>query len=158
MASADQDIIGLYRRHAQAFIRSRGGDLVETGWLDAFLALLPSAPTLLDLGCGFGAPIGTYLMAHGGDLTGVDASPDLIEVAEKNLPDATWCVGDMRGLDLDRTFDGILAWHSMFHLTPEDQRGVFAVFQRHAAAGTALMFTSGPNAGEAMGTFQGEPL
>ncbi len=158
MASADQDIIGLYRRHAQAFTRSRKGNLMEKGWLDAFLALLPPAPTLLDLGCGFGAPIGAYLMAQGGDLTGVDSSPELIEVAKKNILDATWCASDMRGLNLGRTFDGILAWHSMFHLTPDDQRGVFAVFRRHAVAGTALMFTSGPRAGEATGTFEGEPL
>ncbi len=35
---------------------------------------------------------------------------------------------------------------------------MFAVFRDHAAPGAALMFTSGPRAGVAMGEFEGEPL
>jgi hypothetical protein len=33
-----------------------------------------------------------------------------------------------------------------------------AVFRRHAAPKAALMFTSGPAAGEAIGAYRGEPL
>lgn len=64
----------------------------------------------------------------------------------------------MRTLTLARQFDGILAWDSFFHLTPEDQRGMFPVFARQASAHAALMFTSGPSFGEAIGEYQGEPL
>ncbi len=64
----------------------------------------------------------------------------------------------MRQLVLDRRFDGILAWDSFFHLTPKDQRAMFPVFAAHAARGAALMFTSGPSFGEAIGVYQGEPL
>ena len=35
---------------------------------------------------------------------------------------------------------------------------MFAVFRRHAAPAAALMFTSGPAAGEAVGAYGGEPL
>jgi hypothetical protein len=35
---------------------------------------------------------------------------------------------------------------------------MFAIFRAHAAPGAALMFTSGPSDGEAIGTFHGEPL
>ena len=35
---------------------------------------------------------------------------------------------------------------------------MFPIFRDHAAAGCALMFTSGPSAGEAIGSYQGEPL
>jgi hypothetical protein len=35
---------------------------------------------------------------------------------------------------------------------------MFGIFKRHAASGAALMFTSGPSAGEKMGTYRGEPL
>jgi hypothetical protein len=35
---------------------------------------------------------------------------------------------------------------------------MFQIFRRHAAAGAALMFTSGPRAGIAMGSFEGEAL
>ena len=52
----------------------------------------------------------------------------------------------MRSLALGRTFDGIVAWDSFFHLTWDDQRRIFPVFRAHAATGAALMFTSGPDA------------
>jgi hypothetical protein len=64
----------------------------------------------------------------------------------------------MRTLSLDRRFDGILAWDSFFHLRQDDQRAMFPVFRRHAATNAALMFNSGPRHGEAIGTYQGEPL
>jgi hypothetical protein len=64
----------------------------------------------------------------------------------------------MRSLALGRTFDALLAWHSFFHLTPDEQRAMFPVFAAHAANGAMLMFTSGPAEGVAMGTFEGEPL
>ena len=35
---------------------------------------------------------------------------------------------------------------------------MFAVFARHSHPGSALMFTSGPGDGIAMGEFEGEPL
>ena len=35
---------------------------------------------------------------------------------------------------------------------------MFAVFATHIANGGALMFTSGPRAGEVIGSYQGEPL
>jgi hypothetical protein len=64
----------------------------------------------------------------------------------------------MRTLGLDQTFAGILAWNSFFHLKPDDQRRMFAIFQQHAAPGALLMFTSGTALGEALGEFQGETL
>jgi hypothetical protein len=35
---------------------------------------------------------------------------------------------------------------------------MFRIFKQHAALGTALLFTSGPEHGEAIGSFEGEPL
>ncbi|MGL4557916.1 MAG: GNAT family N-acetyltransferase, partial [Afipia sp.] len=55
-------------------------------------------------------------------------------------------------------FGGVVAWNSFFHLTPDDQRAMFKIFRDHAKPGAALMFTSGPGAGEAIGAYQGEPL
>jgi hypothetical protein len=35
---------------------------------------------------------------------------------------------------------------------------MFAIFSQHAASGAALMFTSGPSAGEVVGSYRGDPL
>ncbi len=67
-------------------------------------------------------------------------------------------VQDMRSLQLDRRFGGILAWDSLFHLTPNDQRGMFDLFARHAAPCAVLMFNSGPAHGESVGCYRGDPL
>ena len=151
-------IIPLYDRHAQAYDRQRGRSLFEKTWLDAFAALLPEGGAVLDLGCGMGEPIARHLIERGFEVTGIDSSPALIAMAQGRFPQQTWMTADMRALSLGHRFDGLLAWDSFFHLTPDDQRAIFAVFRDHAAPRAALMFTSGPAHGEAIGEFEGEPL
>jgi SAM-dependent methyltransferase len=158
MTDAADRIVGLYQRHAHAFDRDRSRDLFERTWLDRFAALLPRGGSILDIGCGMGEPIARHFIEAGYALTGVDSSPAMIGLCKSRFPDQTWAVADMRTLDLGRSFDSVLAWDSFFHLRREDQRAMFPVFRAHAAPGAALMFTSGPRAGEAIGTFHGEPL
>jgi SAM-dependent methyltransferase len=156
--SPAERIIGLYQRHADSFDRERGRDLFEKPWLDRFLALLQPGASILDLGCGSAEPIARYFIEKGCNVTGVDSSPALIDLCKSRFPDQNWIVNDMRTLSLSRCLDGILAWDSFFHLCPEDQRPMFDIFRAHAAPHAALMFTSGTLHGEAIGTFQGEPL
>jgi trans-aconitate methyltransferase len=158
MRSDADAIVPLYQRHAQAYDRLRGRTLFEKPWLDAFAALLPAGGTVLDIGCGMGEPIARDLTERGFAVTGIDSSPPLIAMARARFPQQEWMVADMRALSLKRRFDGLIAWDSFFHLTPDDQRRMFAIFRDHAAPGAALMFTSGPAHGEAIGTFEGESL
>jgi SAM-dependent methyltransferase len=155
---AAERIVGLYERHAQAFDAARGRSLMERGWLDAFASLIPPGAALLDVGCGAGEPIAAHLIGRGFRLTGIDSAPSLLSICRSRFPDAEWIESDMRTLSLGRRFDGIVAWDSFFHLSVDDQRRMFPVFAEHAAPGAALLFTSGPAEGEAIGEFQGEPL
>ena len=158
MASESGRIIGLYQRHATEWDKLRGRRCVlEKRWLDRFLALLPPGASVLDIGCGTGQPIARYLIERGCQVTGIDSSPALIGICKDRFPDQEWVVADMRGLSSDRRFDGILAWDSFFHLSPEDQRPMFPIFHRHANPQAALMFTSGRSHGEAISTYKGEP-
>ncbi|WFU20252.1 class I SAM-dependent methyltransferase [Bradyrhizobium sp. CB3481] len=160
MASEEADgIIDLYQRKAADWIDARARTrLIQKSWLDRFQALLPSSGVVLDLGCGSAVPMAAYLIGLGHPVTGVDASPAMIDACGKHFPGQEWIVGDMRQLALQRTFSGILAWDSFFHLRYDDQRLMFSVFRAHAAPNAALMFTSGPAHGEAIGEFGGEPL
>ena len=123
---------------------------------------LPRAPpaggSVLDLGCGTGEPIARYLIERGFAVTGVDASPTMIALSRARFPDREWIVHDMRTLSLGRTYDGLIAWDSFFHLAPEAQRRMFPVVRAHAAPAAALLFTSGRSEGEAVGCYGGEPL
>jgi len=152
------NIMDLYARHAAASVVARGNSsFVERIWIDRFLTET-SQRDVLDIGCGFGHPIAQHIVGAGYALTGVDTSPPLIAECRNILPEAKLILADMRRLDLGERFGGILAWDSFFHLTPDDQRAMFPVFRAHSAPGAALMFTSGPHFGEAIGTFEGEPL
>jgi len=64
----------------------------------------------------------------------------------------------MRSLNLERRYGGLIAWDSLFHLTPHDQRIMFSIFRNHSETDAPLLFTSGPAFGEAIGTLEGEPL
>ena len=105
-----------------------------------------------------GEPIARYFIAQGFLVTGVDSSASLIEKCVTRLPIHRWVVSDMRELSLEETFDGIIAWDSFFHLTPDEQRRMFDVFASHATPTATLMFTSGPAAGVAIGNYAGDPL
>ena len=151
-------IIDLYERHAPSWDGDRGRALFERGWLDRFREIVGDGAPILDLGCGAGEPMAGYLIGCGHAVTGVDSAPTLIGIAAARSPAHTWIVGDMRRVALDKRFGGILAWDSFFHLTPDDQRAMFPVFRAHAAPDAALMFTSGPRAGEAIGSYRGDTL
>ena len=153
-------IIGLYEENAAAWDDIRGGTLHEDEQepIERFAAEVRPGGTILDLGCGKGEPVAKHLLDRGFRVVGVDSAPSLIAIARERMPQAEWLVGDMRMLDLGRTFDGVLAWHSFFHLHFDDQRAMFARFAAHAAPGAPLSFTSGPQHGEAIGEWQGEPL
>ena len=113
---------------------------------------------MLDLGCGSGEPIARYLIEQGRKVTGIDASPGLIELCRRRFPGHEWHVADMSELDPGRRFDGVIAWHSLIHLPPDDQAGMFAVFVRSLRPGGVLMFTSGSDRGEILGDWRGEAL
>ncbi len=153
-------IISLYEDHAVAWDEARGRALSEHERepIERFLAEVPAGGTILDLGCGTGDPVATHLVERGCRVTGLDTSASLIGLARARLPAGEWLVGDMRQVDLGRRFDGILAWNSFFHLPADDQRAMFGRFAAHLLPGAPLSFTSGPDGGEAIGEWQGQPL
>jgi SAM-dependent methyltransferase len=158
MNSEADNIIGLYQRHAQDWDKDRGRSLFERPWLEQFLKLVPPGGSILDIGCGSSEPIARFLIEQGYEVTGVDSSPSLIDMCKRRFPLQKWVVADMRALRLDTIFNGIIAWDSFFHLRPEDQRLMFPRFRKHASAEAALLFTSGPAYGEAIGEYRDEPL
>lgn len=156
--AAAKAILSLYQRHAEAFARQRSRTLFEQSWLDKFTAVMEGKGSILDIGCGNGQPIAGYFIGKGFQLTGVDGASAMLERARTHFPEQRWLQQDMRQLALGETFDGLIAWDSFFHLSQQEQRGMFEKFAHHSHPGSALMFTSGPADGIAMGQFEGEPL
>ncbi len=147
-----------YEKIADWFDENRSRDLFEKPYLDKAMAHLKPDAKILDLGCGMGEPIAGYFIDQGFELTGVDGSQKMIHLAKNRFPDSLFIVADMRGLHLTQKYDCIIAWHSFFHLSQDDQRAMFKVFEEHINPGGILLFTSGPDAGEVWGNNGGEDL
>ena len=152
-----EDICAKYDSIADWFEEQRTSNkrLMEKEYLDAVLERLPESGHLLDLGCGTGRPIAGYFMAAGHRVTGVDGAPAMIEKCRQDFPDMNWFVGLIQEVDIPVEFDAVIAWDSTFHMSAEDQVAMFSVFQKHTMPGGTLLFTSGPDAGEASGEMNG---
>lgn len=153
-----RDPVDFYIDHAAQFDAVRSRTLCERDWLEAFLADVPPGGTILDAGCGSGEPIASWLIARGFAVTGVDAAAPLLDLARQRYPHGRWLRVDLRDLDLDERFDAIIAWDSLFHLSPGAQRTAIAMFGAHAAPRASLLFNSGGAHGEAINPMFGEPL
>jgi SAM-dependent methyltransferase len=72
----------------------------------------PTGVNVLDLGCGTGRH-DVLLSTKGFNVTGVDNSEMMIEIAQSQFPDNEFLVDDIRSIKFDRRFDIIL---SLFHV------------------------------------------
>ena len=157
---AAADIVDLYDRRSADWVADRGprlnGD--DAAWLDRFTARLRPDDAVLDVGCGSGRPMAAALLERDFRVTGVDSSANMVAHAAAELPEGRFLQADMRTLDLGETFAGVLAWHSLFHLAPADQRIALPRLLDHAAPRATVMFSSGHSEGFIVGSWRGDPL
>lgn len=101
-------------------------DRAMLGWF----AQIVSGP-VLDVGCGPGRITG-YLKSLGLDVSGVDLSPGMVQVARSLYPDVPFAVGSMLELGglADGSLGGVVAWYSVIHTPPELLPVVFGQFRR----------------------------
>jgi SAM-dependent methyltransferase len=109
-----------------------------------FLASNPeSAHGILEIACGTGR-VTLPLARAGYQLTGMDLSPELLEVARRKstgLANPQWFNGDMRTFDLHRKFGVVISpGHSFqFMNTPEEQVQCLEQIKRHLIPGGWLI-------------------
>lgn len=158
MENRRDNVFETYNIIAGWFSENRYQGLMEKAYLDKLIEIAGKGASVLDLGCGTGMPIMGYLLDQGMQVTGVDASVRMLEIARQNLPETAFIEADMRTLSLNRKFDAIIAWHSFFHLPSEDQPFMFHIFKKHLNNNGILLFTSGSEDGEVWGENGGENL
>ena len=98
---------------------------------------------VLDVGCGSGYPIASYLIDHGLQVTGVDASEELLKIAKSKCPGMHCIYGDVRSVSLKDKYDGIIEWWCLFHLPKSDHGKMISRFADWLKPGGILEFTSG---------------
>ncbi len=92
-----------------------------------------------DVGCGTGR-VTAHLTALGVQVSGIDLSSRMVDVARASYPRLRFEVGSMTGLELaDGALGGVLAWYSIIHTPPERLPDVFAECFRVLAPGGDLL-------------------
>ncbi len=98
-------------------------------YFDNLFHLFPDSGKLLDLGCGSGQPLTAYFADKGFDVTGVDLSREMIEIAKTQIPEGRFFVSDMVECQFDREeFDVIVSAFAIIHVPQERQLTLFKKF------------------------------
>jgi SAM-dependent methyltransferase len=112
-------------------------------WLDRALRRIPLGAAVLDLGCGAGIPM-TKALAAGRRVTGVDLSVRQLELARRNVPEATFIHADMAGLDLPSvSLDAVVAFYSLTHLPQAELPGLLTSIHRWLRPGGVFLASMG---------------
>jgi SAM-dependent methyltransferase len=106
--------------------------------IDTLLESLPPEPDVLDVGCGDGA---RTLANLPDDAVGIDISRRGLELATGEV-EASLLQADMASLPfVSDAFDGITAYHAVFHVPREKHPDVYEGFRRALRPGGTVLMT-----------------
>lgn len=93
---------------------------------------------MLDVGCGGGVK-SKYFVDRGLNVTGIDFSESVIDIAKREVPQARFAVLDVRETDtLPEIFDGIFAQAVLLHLPKDEIVSVLRKFKEKLKEGGYL--------------------
>lgn len=120
---------------------------------DAWIGRIPKDGKILDIGCGFGKPVIPYLLEKGFAVTGLDASPKMLERVRDAFPSVPLINLPVEDLNIEQEFDAACSLSSMLYLDPIDfSHGLYRVYLALKPGG--LLFL---NAYDLHPTWRGEP-
>lgn len=109
----------LAEKYHESFKDEMSHKLYDQQVLDQFSKIIGSNKSICDAGCGPSGHIGAYLQQYGHAVTGIDISPDCIELASMYQPDMKFLVMDMMDTNFKaEVFDAIISYYSIIH-TPK---------------------------------------
>lgn len=112
---------------------------------------------VLDIGCGSGYPVSSYLSEHGFQVTGIDISERMINKAKLlRLTHAAFFVEDILHFKSEQTFDAIIAFDSLWHIKHDRQESLYHILSSLLTPGGLLLFTHGKRNGEIISAMWGE--
>lgn len=128
---------------AEAYAAEFGDELSRKPLDRALLHILVdevgAGGSIADVGCGPGH-VAAWLAAAGATPVGVDLSPGMIAVAEREHPGIDFRVGDQLSLPAeDGEFSAAVCLYSIIHLAPGELAGAFLELHRVLQAGAPLL-------------------
>ncbi len=112
-------------------------------YLNLLIKYLPEKAKVLDLGCGAGVPA-TKILAQHYQVTGVDISAKQLELAQQNVPSATFIQSDILNLNFQlNSFDAIVSLYTIFHIPRKYHSQIIAKIHNFLKPGGYLLVTMG---------------
>ena len=94
--------------------------------------------SILELGCGAGH--NAYYLKKRFSMTLTDLSPEMLALSKRLNPECVHLQGDMRTLDIDRTFDAVFVHDAISYLTTKgDLLQTFQTAYRHCKQGGCVI-------------------
>jgi ubiquinone/menaquinone biosynthesis C-methylase UbiE len=119
-----------YNRIADDYLATRTHNSEDIRLLGDLIARLPEKAKVLDAGCGAGIPV-AQILSERFMVTGVDFSESQIELARKNVPNASFICQDMTRLYFtDGTFDAICSYYAIIHIPRQEHQSLLINFHR----------------------------
>jgi ubiquinone/menaquinone biosynthesis C-methylase UbiE len=138
----NESLVKAYNHMADSYHENRG--LFDmTGVINDFYeALEIKKGSLLDCGCGAGEPFADWFIKRGWQVTGIDLSDKMLNLAKEYVPQMNRICAPMQEVDFeDNSFEAITAIYSLFHLPLEDQLLMFHKFFKWLKSKGSLLFT-----------------
>jgi len=120
MLSSEPEYLTLTRRfydeNASAYAANTAG-MYDTEWLERFAGLLPEGGRVLDVGCAAGRD-SEWFVQRGFQVTGLDTSHNLLALARRAVPTATFVAGNVAEWEFTPgSFEGIWCSCVLLHLS-----------------------------------------
>ena len=136
--------------HGDAFDRVPG-QVRSVEWM---VDQLPHDAKVVDFGCGTGKPVCELLVNAGMDVTGIDITPKMIEIARSKVPLANYVVADSREWEppgRDASLDGIVSYFAFIAgVSQADIREFFQRAYKWLRPGGLFVFGTVPVVGESV--------
>ncbi len=121
MDEKNKKAVEIYNKIAQDYAANYDSidseeDLV---FLKTFISYLTPKAHIVDIGCGTGFSAG-WFFNQGFDAEGSDLSSTMIDIAERNYPNLSFVIADMRVFVPKHQADAVWAGYSMFHFDQND--------------------------------------
>jgi SAM-dependent methyltransferase len=133
----------LYDKIASWWDEQQSESLYGLHFVQKAIGLSTNKGKALDVGCGSGGRIITVLLKAGFQVTGIDVSAAMVELARKHHPGSVFIHDDICEWQPQEEYDIIIAWDSIFHAPYKAQGQVIRKLCGALTDGGVLLFTAG---------------
>lgn len=135
-------IVKTYNRIAHEYVERHGyGEQLSQSSLKRFFAYVKPHARILDVGCG-GGQDANFFAERGCVVYGIDISKEMVKLAKKYVPSATFRVADVMRFSSDKEFDGIWCCRVFHHIALQKQDNFLKKIRGLLKKGGILYLTS----------------